>query len=86
VADPHASVVTDPDALAPLNEDWLHKYRGSSKHVPLTPSCIYLFIFFYCNLVTKTYLSFNFYLNCQIISAYGAFYSLIYLFLKVTNF
>jgi len=31
VADPQASVVTDPDALAPLNEDWLHKYRGYSK-------------------------------------------------------
>lgn len=32
VADPQASVVTDPDALAPLNEDWLHKYRGYSKY------------------------------------------------------
>ena len=32
VADPQASVVTDPDTLAPLNEDWLHKYRGYSKY------------------------------------------------------
>jgi D-lactate dehydrogenase (cytochrome) len=27
------SVVTDPDALAPLNEDWLRKYHGHSKYV-----------------------------------------------------
>jgi hypothetical protein len=28
-----ASVVTDPDAVAPHNEDWMRKYRGSSKVV-----------------------------------------------------
>jgi len=26
-----SSIVTDPHALAPLNEDWLRKYHGHSK-------------------------------------------------------